>query len=97
MSAGLRKTRRKPFSRGKRLQRRAGVGDGDELVAARDFVVEIGALAGRLDGPARLAGDDEQRPVEVERALQRQDAARVRRVEDVQAREAGHRRRRWRG
>src|SRR5664280_2528573 len=72
------------------LQRRALVRDRHEVVAGvlavelPQALVEVGMEARRLSGAAGLAGDDEQRLLEVDSRLEGADGGRVRGVEDVQ-------------
>src|SRR4029077_7034003 len=88
---------------GRLLQRRARIGDGDKVPTSLVFADRIGdALEKvilediRLGGGARLARHDEQRPAEIERALDRLDLRRHGGVENAQARKvllvAEHRR-----
>ncbi len=67
-------------------KRRAGLGRAADRRDAGEEVLLEGA---RLERAARLAGDDDQRPVEVDAALERGDLRRHRRVEDVQLRRTG--------
>ena len=78
------------------LQRRAGIGDGDEamtgLVLADRFgdaIEEIILHRVRLGGAAGFAGDDEQRVGEIDRILHRAHLRGIGGIEHVQLREAG--------
>ena len=72
---------------------RAGIGDRDEVRAVGLQAVEVLEERVGLDRPAGLAGDDEQRLVEVELLLDRAHLQRLGRVEDVQAQAVGVRER----
>ena len=73
---------------GEDLEPAAGIGDGHEVLAVVDLRPEVVVERERLDRPARLGRDDEQRLVEVDRVLDRLDRARVGRVEHVQVERA---------
>ena len=75
-------------------QRRAGVGDGDEVAAVALQRVEVLEQRQRLDRPARLRRDDEERRRDVDLGLDGGDLQRLGRVEHVQAQPARRRRRR---
>ena len=78
------------------LQRRAGIGDGDEAMAGLvladglgDAIEEIILHHVRLGGAAGFAGDDEQRVGEIDLLLHRAHLRGIGRIEHVQLREAG--------
>ncbi len=88
--------RRKPSACAIFSQRRAGIGDGDEARAGAGgaqrllgALVEIRLEDVGLRGRARLAGDDEQRVLDVDRIVERLDLRRVGGVEHMQLRPAG--------
>src|SRR5205823_4482064 len=67
------------------LELRARVRDDDELLAALPSLLpEVVEVRARLERRARLRRRDEQGAAQVERALQRANRARVRRVEHVE-------------
>src|SRR5205085_7787027 len=67
------------------FERRTGVGDGDELLAApAGPLPEVVRVRDRLERRARLGRGDEQRPLEVERLVDVTDQRGMGRVEDVQ-------------
>ena len=78
------------------LQRRAGIGDGDEAMAGLvladglgDAIEEIILHHVRLGGAAGFAGDDEQRVGEIDRILHRAHLRGIGGIEHMQFREAG--------
>ena len=67
------------------LELGARVGDRGETAAAlARLLPEVVGVGTRLERRAGLRGRDEERPLEVERLLERADRPRVRRVEDVE-------------
>ena len=85
MSGSLQNTRRKPRSSASFWSGLPGVGDRDELrpVPAR-LLEEVAEVRQRLDRPARLRRDEEERLREVDAALELGHRAGVGRVEHVQ-------------
>jgi hypothetical protein len=80
---------RNPLARAKASSGVPGVGDGDELLAAPDLVVEEREMRKRLDRASGLARDDEQGPPRVERPLKHGDGGRMRGVQDVKPQRPG--------
>ena len=74
---------------GQLLQRRARVGDGHEVRGVGLEAAEVGQQRVRLERPARLGGDDEQRRRRVDEVGDRLDLERLGRVEHVQPQRAG--------
>ena len=72
------------------LERAAGVGDDDELLRP-GFVTEVPVVRQRLDRPAGLRGDDEQRLFEVQRLLDADNDIGMRGVEHLHAQSARNR------
>ena len=69
----------------KALELRARIGDGaEQLRVLAGLLPEVVGVGARLERRAGLRGRDEERPLEVERLLERADRLRVRRVEDVE-------------
>ena len=82
----------KALARGERLERGAGVGDGDKaitrIIAPRglDFCAEVAVEAERFDSGARLGGDHKEGFGWVDATLDGLDRTGLRRVEHEEAR-----------
>src|SRR5579885_3596567 len=80
---------------GKLLQRRAGIGNGDETLPgigsdqAADFIIEVFELRQRFQRLARFRGDDEEGGIQIDLPLHRENRIRVGGVEDEEFQVAG--------